>query len=148
VIIPGEPATFWFKVTDPDRDSFNTNNLYLSKVEYVITLEPRKNAVKLPPHLFGALGHTEAGCAVLDEHCVVEEVRRASEAAIAGGGGQRERERAAYLPGIAGDEGNPEMTARAVLVYYWSFLFREARASEASAKEGSGRIFFAVSILR
>ena len=79
IVVQGEPAIFWFKVADPERDSFNTNNLYLSKVEYVITLDPRKNAVKLPTHLFGELGHTEDGCAVLEEFGVIDGLKEVVE---------------------------------------------------------------------
>jgi hypothetical protein len=77
--IQGEPAVFYFKVQDPGADEMNTNNLYLSKVEYVIMLDPRKNAVKLPPHLFCELGRTEKGCEVLKEFKVVEGLRRVLE---------------------------------------------------------------------
>ena len=76
VCIPGEAAVFYFKKVANNqgrefRDS--TSNLCLTKVEYTISLEPRRTFVLPRLHLFGELAKSKEGCEILDEQNVVSE---------------------------------------------------------------------------
>ena len=70
--VQGEPATFFFreeKIGDGRRST-----MFLLKVEYTISLDPVKNAVRLPPHLFGELAKCDDGIDILSQHKVIEDL--------------------------------------------------------------------------
>ena len=74
ISIPGEPAVFFFKQGGGGSSRGGTNNLELCRVEYTLCLDPMKNAVRLPTHLFGELAKSEEGRKVLEQHRVVNEL--------------------------------------------------------------------------
>ncbi|GMI10640.1 hypothetical protein TrRE_jg10745 [Triparma retinervis] len=69
--VQGEPATFFFR---EEKVPNGTSTLYLLKVEYTISLDPLKNAIRLPPHLFGELAKCDEGIDILAQHHVIEDL--------------------------------------------------------------------------
>ncbi|KAF1332164.1 Protein required for meiosis, partial [Globisporangium splendens] len=65
VCAPGERAVWNFRV-EMDSSTGNVKRVMLKSVEFTLQLLPlRPRSVPLPPHLYGELGKTSAGCQIL-----------------------------------------------------------------------------------
>ena len=88
VTVQGEPVTYFFRANSGEKKEGDDegNDLFLTKVEYSICLEPRKRVITLSNnHMFGELAKTERGKELLKKKHIVEELSKVFEAGREGG---------------------------------------------------------------